>query len=162
MSEEEYSRALSALVFVCVDVVVISEGKIFLAKRKNEPMSDWWFVGGRMQFGEMPREAAARLFERETGLKKELTDFKYFANYMLLLKSRAQVPREAGTHDITLLHALNLAPREVQQIILDKREYTGETQLVMPAELEKISEKHKLPGYFKVVLRDLKAFGLIP
>jgi len=60
-----------------VDLLVVTDEGILLAKRQNEPPKGEWFVpGGRIQKGESLHEAVHRVAEEELGtdvvIKKEL------------------------------------------------------------------------------------------
>jgi len=55
---------------VAVDGVVISEGKIVLITRKNEPFKGKYALpGGFVEYGEKVEEACIREVEEETGLR---------------------------------------------------------------------------------------------
>ena len=51
---------MDALVKGCVDVLLVHNNSVLLARRNIEPQPGWWFVGGRMHPGESPEETAAR------------------------------------------------------------------------------------------------------
>ena len=57
----------------CVDLVIVdNEGKILLAKRKNEPaIGEWWFPGGRIHYLETRLVAAARKLKEECRLETD-------------------------------------------------------------------------------------------
>lgn len=124
-------------------------------------MPDWWIIGGRMNFGETPEKAVARLFKRETGLEFPPEAFKEFAVHIEMWKTRAQEPRNAGSHTITVKHALNVSPEDIDRFKLDAKEYTGETMLLLPDEAITMVDSGKLHPAFKIIVRDLKASGLV-
>ena len=65
-----YKKVVELVPIVCVDVILIHEGKYILVKRKNEPLKgQWWVVGGRALKGEHSHKAAFRKIKEETGLK---------------------------------------------------------------------------------------------
>jgi ADP-ribose pyrophosphatase YjhB (NUDIX family) len=54
---------------VGVGVAIVRDGKILLIKRRNEPGKGLWAVpGGKVEYGETLRDAAAREVKEETGL----------------------------------------------------------------------------------------------
>ena len=161
LTDEEYSNAISTLVFVCTDTVVVCEGAIFLAKRRSEPMSDWWVIGGRMKFGELPEQSAARCFTRETKLEVPTHRFKQFGTYMTLWKTRAQEPRDAGSQSLNITYALNLSKEELQRICLDEKEYSRETLLLYPNQINDMVKEGKITRYFGAVMADLKNQNIV-
>ena len=55
--------------FVGVGVAIVRDGQILLVKRRNEPGKGLWAVpGGKVEYGETLRDAAAREVKEETGL----------------------------------------------------------------------------------------------
>jgi len=66
---DEYSKILQCLPIVCVDVLMIYEGKCLLLLRKKEPAKDtYWFPGGRIHKNETIVNAALRKAKEETNL----------------------------------------------------------------------------------------------
>ncbi len=58
---------------VCVDGILIKEGKILLMKRNVEPFKGYWHViGGHVDDDETLKEALSREFREETGLEVEV------------------------------------------------------------------------------------------
>ena len=65
-----YRKIVELVPIVCVDVILIHEGKYILVKRKNEPLEgQWWVVGGRSLKGEHSHKTVIRKIREETGLK---------------------------------------------------------------------------------------------
>ena len=57
---------------LCVDLLIIFEGKCLLLKRNNEPaMGQYWFPGGRMNKRETIKDAAIRKGKEEVNLDCE-------------------------------------------------------------------------------------------
>lgn len=53
-----------------VGVFIVKDEKVLLAKRGIEPFKDWWdSIGGFVEEGESPQEAAIRETREETGLE---------------------------------------------------------------------------------------------
>ena len=64
-------------------VVIEQNGKVLLAKRKYEPLKDYWtFPGGGIKFGESVEQAAKREMMEELGIKIELQEFIGFFEYI--------------------------------------------------------------------------------
>jgi 8-oxo-dGTP diphosphatase len=87
VSEKLYSRILRVMPIPCVDLLVVDDpGRVLLLLRRNEPAAgQWWFPGGRVQFGEQRRDAAKRKLEEECGLSS--TQFQEIGTFDLLLDS---------------------------------------------------------------------------
>ena len=65
-----YKKIVELVPILCVDVILIHEGKYILVKRKKEPLKgQWWVVGGRALKGEMSHQTAVRKVKEETNLK---------------------------------------------------------------------------------------------
>lgn len=75
-----YREIISVIPIVCVDIVIRNEaGKVLLARRKNEPLKDqWWVVGGRIQSGESARQGCIRKTFEEAGLEIDELQFLGF------------------------------------------------------------------------------------
>ncbi|HEV8573989.1 MAG TPA: NUDIX domain-containing protein [Dehalococcoidia bacterium] len=80
-----YAEIVRMLPIACVDLLVQDEcGRVLLLKRANEPArGQWWFPGGRINFGETRVEAAKRKLVEECGIEAERVT-------------------ELGTHDVIL------------------------------------------------------------
>lgn len=65
----EYQRILEVLPILCVDCVITYQNSCLLLLRKNEPAKgQWWFPGGRLQKGEIIKDAAIRKASEEVNL----------------------------------------------------------------------------------------------
>jgi len=73
-----YHQILEHMPILCVDGIIIKDGKALLLLRDNEPEKNkWWFPGGRVLKSEPLEEAILRKVKEETGLVcrvKELFD----------------------------------------------------------------------------------------
>jgi len=68
--DELYEKILNNMPLFCVDIVVHSNGKVLLVKRKEKPAQDeWWVPGGRLLKGEKLTDAVKRKINEEVGLK---------------------------------------------------------------------------------------------
>ena len=72
--EIEYKSILSSIPILCVDLLIINNGKFLLLKRENEPAKgEYWFPGGRLLKFETIRDASLRKSREEVNLE---CDFK--------------------------------------------------------------------------------------
>eukprot|EP01062_Namystynia_karyoxenos_P036495 TRINITY_DN26588_c1_g1_i1.p1 TRINITY_DN26588_c1_g1~~TRINITY_DN26588_c1_g1_i1.p1 ORF type:complete len:232 (+),score=71.21 TRINITY_DN26588_c1_g1_i1:80-775(+) len=119
LSDEEYSRALDALVKGCADVLLLSADgeRVMLGKRKVEPQPDWWFIGGRMKAGETPEAACARNARRETKLAGLTPDrVRIVACHSMLWQFRKQEPAGNGTADLAVVGVIHLSDAEAAEL----------------------------------------------
>lgn len=66
-----YKKILAVMPIPCIDMVIISDKKFLLVKRKNNPAKGKWCIpGGRVFKGETLHQAVRRKVKEETGLKK--------------------------------------------------------------------------------------------
>jgi len=67
-----YKKIVELVPILCVDVILVFNGKYILIKRKTEPLKNqWWIVGGRALKGEKTIDAARRKCQEEVGLSVE-------------------------------------------------------------------------------------------
>ena len=65
----EYKTILANMPIVCVDLIIINNGKFLLLKRNNEPAKgEFWFPGGRILKLETIKSAALRKAKLEVNL----------------------------------------------------------------------------------------------
>ena len=126
LPDEDYSRALDALVKAVSDVLITDAfgTRVFLGKRKVHPLQDWWCIGGRARPGECPRLAAARNVRRELRLDINPARFQPVAHYSFLWSMRAQAPAENGTADTCTMHWLRVTDDEAAAAVHDLDEYS--------------------------------------
>lgn len=134
LDDEVYSKALSALVVVCTDIVLINKERrtFFLAKRTIESMKGWWCMGGRMMRGETELDSVRRLMKRETSLDVATSRFTYVTTNRYWCKYREQEPQEEGGDYICFVFALELGQDEIAAASanLDPAEYEPTLGLV--------------------------------
>uniref|UniRef100_A0A7S2N1I2 Nudix hydrolase domain-containing protein n=1 Tax=Helicotheca tamesis TaxID=374047 RepID=A0A7S2N1I2_9STRA len=126
LPDDEYGRALDAMVKAVSDILVTSKSgtKVFLGRRKVEPQPDWWYIGGRSKPGETAEKAAARNVRRELKLDIPVERFEVIANYSFVWQFRQQAPQGNGTADISTVHCLELSDEEVSKAEFDNKEYS--------------------------------------
>lgn len=123
--EGAYKHVLDSTVIVCADVVIIdrSTRRIWLAHRRQEPMSGLWWIGGRVLAGETPEDAARRKFLNETGVSLEEHSLKLITLNDYVWATREQQPQDAGCHDLVFTFALDVTPQIIGDIQLKETEY---------------------------------------
>jgi len=68
--QELYNKILINVPIACVDIAVVSHGKVLLVKRKDAPAKgQWWVPGGRVLKGEMMAATAVRKAIEEVGIR---------------------------------------------------------------------------------------------
>jgi ADP-ribose pyrophosphatase YjhB (NUDIX family) len=121
---EKYGFLRDNIVRACVDVLIVDDqGLILLGKRNIEPLPNWWTFGGRMIPGETPNESAARTVKEDLGLIFPPERFIFLSPLSLVFGTRNEVPKENGSHDVTLVHLLSVNRNEVSLIKPRKGEY---------------------------------------
>jgi len=119
LDEETYSKALDSLVIACVDIVLLNDSKIFLAKRKRHPQKDWWIVGGRMSPGESIEQTAQRNSKRELNLELAPNRFKFLTVFSAVWDKRAHKPSENGSHTISIVETIEVTKDETELISIN-------------------------------------------
>lgn len=120
ISDEVYQKVLDAIVVTCVDVIVIFEGNVLLAKRDQFPQKDWWMFGGRMRAGESFSASARRLFVNESKLDIAEDRFKYLSIFAAAWNKRAHKPVNNGTHTVSIVMWLEINEREYQEMKINE------------------------------------------
>ncbi len=69
IGQDLYKRILELVPIACVDVAIVSGGKVLLVNRKDDPAKgQWWVPGGRVRKGETLKQAARRKALEEVGI----------------------------------------------------------------------------------------------
>ena len=131
LATEIYAKAMSSLIIVCADAVIISpEFKtIYLAKRSVSPMLGYWTIGGRRFAGEAGIEAVRRNLLRETGIDADEARFRHATTLEVIWSDRKEVPIDQGKHDIIQFFS----------IVLSKQELLKANATLLPSEYEAMS-----------------------
>lgn len=112
---EDLSDDAPRMPAVGVGVIVEREGRVLLARRKNDPGKGTWAPpGGHLDFGEEPEACAAREVEEETGLRIGRPRFRALTN---------DVFPENGAHYVSLWMDASFAAGEAWE--KSKREMEG-------------------------------------
>jgi ADP-ribose pyrophosphatase YjhB (NUDIX family) len=119
LDDEAYANALDSLVFLCVDIMPVIEGKVLIAKRTRHPQADWWIFGGRMKTGETMFTAAHRLVQVEMGLTVPEGRFNYLTTWIAAWGMRAQAPQNHGTHNASMTVMMSMTSEELAAVKLN-------------------------------------------
>lgn len=99
-----------------VDLLVVTDDSLLLAKRQNEPAKGEWFVpGGRVQKGESLEEAVHRVAKAELGVDVVIIDELGGYNHMY---ETADVADAGGKHYVA--HGYVVRPKS-DQVNLDEQ-----------------------------------------
>lgn len=75
ISDDEWATIVRNVPIVSVDLVVLTDDGVVLAKRTNEPAKGEWFVpGGRVRKGERLEDAVHRVAEEELSIEVEIVE----------------------------------------------------------------------------------------
>jgi len=179
LSQKENIMALLRRPNPTADTVPVCDGNIVLPWRKKLPMGNrWWRIGGAIDRGDAPQEAAARNFNRETGLSRKVEDFVFLNNlgsWSMEVTEKIEKEEEwAGEvkggyviegdritywrHDLCFLHAIVLSRKEVDSFRLDVEEYEQKVRLASPTEVIKMAADGELhESFFDAFLAIQKA-----
>lgn len=69
VSNKLYKQFAQNFPIICVDGIIVQNGKYLLVKRQNEPLKEeWWIPGGRLYKDETLEKGFRRKIKEETGL----------------------------------------------------------------------------------------------
>lgn len=89
-----YDQILLQMPIPSVEAVIVMKGSLLFLRRKNNPaVGQWWFAGGRIHKGESLEEALHREVKEETGL--EIESYRFIKAYSRVFAER---------HDITVAY----------------------------------------------------------
>jgi colanic acid biosynthesis protein WcaH len=73
--DDQWETIVRNVPIVSVDLVVLTDDGVVLAKRTNEPVKGEWFVpGGRVRKGERLEDAVHRVARKELGIEIEIVE----------------------------------------------------------------------------------------
>ena len=100
---EVYSKVIDMMPILCVDIIIMHQGKIILVKRKNKPLQDrFWIPGGRVLKGESMETAATRKVKEELGIDiKNLKPIGYFEEHFKENDNEFGV--SSGVHTVSIV-----------------------------------------------------------
>ena len=89
-----YDQILCQMPIPSVEAVLVINGSLLFLKRKNNPaIGQWWFAGGRIHKGETLEETLQREVKEETNL--EIESYRFIKAYSRVFPER---------HDITIAY----------------------------------------------------------
>ncbi len=100
INQKDYDHIISLMVRVCLDFLVVKNGKVLLTHRLIHPYKGFWhFPGGMVRKGETIDQAAERILIAELGLKPASKELLGYIEYLHLENPEKKI---VG-HDITLV-----------------------------------------------------------
>lgn len=109
-----YAQIKRHVPVLCVDILVVCDGKVLLMRRLNEPVKGhWWTPGGRVHKWERLAEAAVRKLGQETGIRIVETALSPQLGIV-----EAMFP-EQGSHTPTVVFAVHFD--KVPNVVVDSQ-----------------------------------------
>ena len=98
-----YHQIMELLPIVSVEAVIMIDNSLLFLRRKNEPtLGEWWFAGGRIRKGESLKQALYREVKEETSL--QISDYKLVNVYSRVFPNR---------HDIAIVYLCKCKEGEI-------------------------------------------------
>ncbi len=80
---EDYRKIVDTMPILCMDCIVVHEGKYLLVKRKNKPLKgEYWLPGGRVFKNETLEQAAIRKMKEEIGVDVKVIKLAGFHEFL--------------------------------------------------------------------------------
>src|SRR5665647_1144978 len=99
-----YDQIMQLLPIASVEAVIVIGGSLLFLKRKNNPaVGQWWFPGGRIHIGDSFEETLLREVKEETGL--EIESYRFIKAYSRVFPQR---------HDITIAYLCKCKERKIK------------------------------------------------
>lgn len=118
INKKVYKQILDLMPICCVDLVLYNKGKILLAKRKNNPAKDqWWVPGGRVLKNEKLTDSVKRKAKDELGVDVNIK--KVIGIYEIKFNKGPFKNIKNGIHNISVNFLVELK-NEKDCIKLDK------------------------------------------
>jgi ADP-ribose pyrophosphatase YjhB (NUDIX family) len=155
--EQVFGQALDALVITCVDLMILCDRQLLLAKRNRLPRTSWWVVGGRMFPGESPIQTAQRKAQDEAGLNLERDRFRFVGVYSTVFAQRAQPPQANGLHSVNLTFSVELSAIEKAQVALTDAEYESWRWVDRAQVLPLLDQTQPMDRCLERIIQDLTA-----
>jgi colanic acid biosynthesis protein WcaH len=110
LDDELFAKLIQIAPLVAIDIVVRdSEGKVLLARRRDEPAKNSYFVpGGRIWKNETLRSAFERILKSEIGYDAKLDSARLIGAYDHIYPNNRFGQSGYGTHYVVLAYELVL------------------------------------------------------
>ena len=83
LPKEDYRKIVDTMPILCMDCIVVHEGKYLLVKRKNKPLKGvYWLPGGRVLKNETLEQAAIRKMKEEIGVDVKIIKLAGFHEFL--------------------------------------------------------------------------------
>lgn len=147
LSKDLYTKILEHVPICAVDFVLVHQGKVLLALRKDEPAKgQWWIPGGRVLKNETLVDAVKRKAKQEAGVEVDV--IRKIGCYEVMFAEAPFPEVKTGVHYLAVCFVV--VPQDKNIIIT----------------LDKTQERHRwirnleseLHPYVQQVLNDAKVF----
>jgi 8-oxo-dGTP pyrophosphatase MutT (NUDIX family) len=109
---------------VIVSAIVTSDRRVLISRRRNEPDLPWAFIGGEIEPGESPADAAVREVKEETGLR---------------IAAGKEIGRRIHPVTSRWIVYIEAAPQGGTDAFVGDTEELAEVRWVTPAEADKLT-----------------------
>jgi 8-oxo-dGTP pyrophosphatase MutT (NUDIX family) len=115
LDDAAYEQAMRTFVVLCADVVLCAPQQrlIYLADRVVHPVKGWWWMGGRISFGEDFKDAAVRKLSEETLISIDPERLTFVMQHRTISHLREQSPQEAGSDTLGFLFRVDVTQDEL-------------------------------------------------
>lgn len=150
LSDEEYKRALRAMVRYCHDALFINKnGEFLLAERRPDNYRPGpWFIGGGIKPFTPILDSLTQTIKRETGLALDPDRFTFIGQHRYFFNGgTADLPQDT----ICDMFAVHVTDEETASVVLDTKEYVeGSLAAFGSKEIQNIQDP-----FIKQVLTDV-------
>jgi colanic acid biosynthesis protein WcaH len=148
LNDEDFAHVIRLAPLIAIDLILRDpEGKIFVARRNNEPAKGFYFVpGGSIYKNERLDDAFMRILADETGLRAIRSEARFLGVYEHLYSTNCYGDPNFGSHYVVLGYELILKHRPDIHLDAQHSDYRwmSKTELLADA---KIHENTK--AYFR-------------
>jgi len=132
-----------------VSAIILHNNNVLMAKNDNYPY--YYPIGGRVSFGETSENAVLREVHEETGVDFEIDRLAFIHENFFVGSFMGNKP----CHEIRLFYLMK-PHNDVENIKCSNVDVNGEKESLHWLPIDKLSEYHLFPEFFKSELRCLK------